>query len=73
MFLDLGVGEDRGVFIEVGREVGVEAVAERVAVGGEEVEDLVAVAQPPLAGRSIEGKAVGFNQIEGGGVAALFT
>jgi len=37
------------VFVEVFREVSVEAGAEAVAVGGEKVEGLVAVAEPPFA------------------------
>ncbi len=69
-----GVGDDfggpqaRGVFFEVGREVGIEAGAEAVAVAGEEVERLVSVAEPPLARGRVEGETGGLYQIEGAGV-----
>ena len=65
---DFGGAEARGVFLEIFGEVGVEAGAEAVALGGEEVERLVAVAEPPFAGGGIEGEAVGFNEVEGAGV-----
>jgi hypothetical protein len=70
--LDVDLGELGGVFLEVVGEVGVPGVAERVEMDGEKVERLVAVAEPPLAGERVEGKPVGFYEIESGGVGALF-
>ncbi len=68
---DFGGAETRGVFFEVFGEVGVEAGAEPFALGGEEVEGLVAVAEPPFARGRIEGEAVGFHQVEGAGVLGV--
>ena len=69
---DLGVAEAGGVFFEIVGELGEEFVAQALAVGGEEVEDLVAVAEPPFARRRFEDETGGFDEIEGGGVAEAF-
>ena len=55
---DLGRLQFGGVAREVFRELRAEALAQRRAVRGEEVEDLVPVAQPPLARERIEREAV---------------
>jgi hypothetical protein len=70
---DFSGGETRGVFFEVGRELGVEFVAQTVAMGGEKIEGLVAIAQPPLAVGRFQGKARGLDQLERGGVGDVFT
>ena len=69
--LDVGLGELGGVFVEVFGEVGVEFVAEGSEVGCEKVEGFMAVAEPPFAGGGVEGEAVGFDEVEGGGVAGV--
>ena len=65
---DLGVAEAGGVRLEIGGEIGVEDGAEAFTVGGEKVEGLVAVAEPPFARRGIEGEAGCFHEIDGAGV-----
>jgi|GEM_PF-3100955 len=70
--LDLGGGEDGGMFLEVGREVGVEARTKGVLVGSEKVQDLVAVSQPPFSCGGIEHESVGRKQFAGGGVGGVF-
>ena len=55
-----------GVFFEVGGELGVQVVAQQRAVGGENIEHLVPVAQPPLAGERIEREAVGAEKFQRG-------
>lgn len=54
------------MFFEIGRELGVEVVPQQRAVGGKEVEHLVPVAEPPLAGERVEGEAVGAEEFERG-------
>ena len=54
--------------LEVGGEIGVEDGAQTVAVGGEKVEGLVAVAEPPFARGRVKGEAGSFHEIDGAGV-----
>ena len=65
---DFGGAQASGVRLEVGGEVGVEGFPETLAVGGEEIEGLVAVAEPPFARRRIEGEAGRFHEFDGAGV-----
>ena len=54
--------------LEVGGEIGVEGFPETLTVGGEKIEGLVAVAEPPFARGGVEGEAGGFDEIDGAGV-----
>ena len=65
---DFGGAQASGVRLEVGGEVGVEGFPETLAMGGEEIEGLVAVAEPPFARRRIEGEAGRFHEFDGAGV-----
>ena len=56
------------MFLEVFREVGVEAGAETFALGGEKVERFMAVAEPPFARGRVEREAGGFEELESAGV-----
>jgi hypothetical protein len=69
---DVGDAEMGGVFLEVGRELGAEGVAQAGEVGGEEVEGLVAIAEPPRAVGGLEDEAVFFEEGEDGGVGRVF-
>ena len=65
---DFGGAQASGVRLEVGGEVGIEGFPETLAVGGEEIEGLVAVAEPPFARGRIEGEAGRFHEFDGAGV-----
>ncbi|WP_069960607.1 hypothetical protein [Lacunisphaera limnophila] len=70
---ELGRLQVGGVFLEIVGELRAEVLAQRAALGGEDVEDAVAVAQPPLAGEGIEDEAVVAEELQhtvvGGGLA----
>ena len=65
---DLGGTEAGGMGLEVDGEIGVEDGAEAFAVGGEEVEGFVAVAEPPFSRGRVEGEAGSFDELDGAGV-----
>ncbi len=68
---DFGGSEVGGVALEVGRALGAGHGAQGGAVLGEEVEDFVAVAQPPLAVGRLQVEAVAFEQVEQARVARV--
>src|SRR5690606_39866149 len=69
---DFGVAKLGGVFLEVGGELRVEVIAKPGAVFSEKVQRFMAIAEPPFAIRRLEDEAVGFGEIEGGGVGRVF-
>ncbi len=69
---DLGGTEMGRVPLKVGRELGVEAGAQAGPVGGEKIQGLVPVAEPPFSAHGFEAETAGLEQIERRGIGGVF-